>query len=176
MDVFTAIKKRHSYRGDFLEKPVPRETLTAVVTAGLQAPSGYNAQTTEFVIVDDPHLLAELRTIVSASALQTAPAAIVVLMRHEEPRNGLYFGVEDYAAAVENVLLAVTASGLATVWIDGALRRENRTSRIADLLDVADDREVRVLLPVGYPREAGAQKEKLRFDQRAWFNGFRKTE
>ena len=34
------------------------------------------------------------------------------------------FGAEDCAAAVANMLLAITAVGYATVWTDGALRRE----------------------------------------------------
>lgn len=172
MDLFTAVSKRHSYRGNFLKTPVPRELMGRIVDAGVRGPSGFNAQTTEFVIVDDPDLLTSLREIVEARPLQTAPCAVVVLMRHEEPRNGLYFGIEDYAAAAENILLAVTASDLASVWIDGALRRENRAERIAELLSVPDDREVRVLLPVGYPEGEGNQKEKKPFAERAWFNRF----
>lgn len=172
MDVFAAVYKRNSYRGAFVDREVPRDLLRKIVAAGLHAPSGFNAQTTEFIVVDDEKLMWQLRETVPAKPLQTARAAIVVLMRHEEERNGLYFGVEDYAAAVENVLLAITASDLATVWIDGALRREERAERIGRLLGVPEDREVRVLLPVGYPAEQGNQNDKLPFDRRAWFNGF----
>jgi nitroreductase len=70
------------------------------------------------------------------------------------------------------MLLAVTALGYATVWLDGVLRREDRAKRIARLLGVPDDREVRILLPIGVPVEQHAQKEKLPFDKRAWFNRY----
>ncbi|MCK4343353.1 MAG: nitroreductase family protein [Phycisphaerae bacterium] len=62
MDVFEAIAKRHSYRGPFKDQPVPRADLQRIVQAGLQAPSGKNAQTTTFVIVDEagPGLTVEL--------------------------------------------------------------------------------------------------------------------
>ncbi len=34
MDVFEAIEKRHSYRGEFEQKPIPREDLKKMVQAG----------------------------------------------------------------------------------------------------------------------------------------------
>lgn len=80
------------------------------------------------------------------------------------------FGVEDCAAAVENILLAITALGYATVWIDGALRSENCGPAIAKLLGIPADREVRIILPLGVPKEKWPQKEKNPFNQRAWFN------
>ena len=82
------------------------------------------------------------------------------------------FAVEDCAACVENMLLAVTALGYATVWLDGVLRAENRASRIARLPGVPEEKEVRILLPLGVAAEPGRQKEKLPFDQRTWFNRY----
>ena len=80
--------------------------------------------------------------------------------------------MEDCAAAVENILLAVTAYGYATVWIDGALRVDRKAQRIAEVLGVPSDHEVRVLLPLGIPVQPGTQKEKLPFEKRAWFNRY----
>jgi nitroreductase len=172
MDLFQAIRDRHSYRGEFTDQPFPREDLVKILEAGIRAPSGFNAQTTEFVAVDDPAVLRRIASIVSTKTTETARAIIVCLMKTDEERNGLFFGVEDYAAAVENVLLAVTALGYATVWIDGALRRENRAQMIADLLQVPSNREVRVILPVGVPAEPGAQREKKPLTERGWFNRY----
>jgi nitroreductase len=70
------------------------------------------------------------------------------------------------------MLPAVTALGYATVWIDGALRFEKRAARIAALLGVPAERTVRILLPLGVAAEPGAQREKLPFEKRAWFNRF----
>ncbi|HQP90064.1 MAG TPA: nitroreductase family protein, partial [Bacteroidales bacterium] len=64
MELFDAIAKRHSYRGPFLDRPVPREDLRRIVQAGLQAPSGKNAQTTAFVIIDDPALVQRMSVII----------------------------------------------------------------------------------------------------------------
>ena len=40
MNVLQAIEARHSYRGRYLDQPVPREDLERVLRAGLSAPSG----------------------------------------------------------------------------------------------------------------------------------------
>ncbi len=172
MDLFEAIEKRYSYRGEFTDAPVPHEDLVRIVEAGLKAPSGCNAQTTSFVIVDDPGLLAKMREIHSMRAIQDAKAIIacVTSVDPEPVYEGLHFEVEDCSAAIENMLLAVTALGYATVWIDGALRREGRAERINELLGIPQDRTARVILPVGVAAGEGTRKEKKPFDERAWFN------
>ena len=173
MDLFEAIKERYSYRGDFQEKPVPRQDLRKIVQAGLDAPSGCNAQTTRFVIVDDADLLARIGAMEGANpALRGARALIACFVdrRPEAVYGENHFQIEDCAAAVENMLLAVTALGYATVWIDGWLRNKGRAEALGELLGAPDDRIVRVILPLGVPAEAGPRKEKLPFGQRAWLN------
>ena len=68
------------------------------------------------------------------------------------------------------MLLAITALGYASVWLDGVLRFNNVAERIRQLLGVPQGKTVRILLPVGVPTQSVQQKEKLPFDQRAWFN------
>jgi nitroreductase len=172
MDVFEAIGERHSYRGAFEDAPVPREDLQRIVEAGVRAPSGMNLQTTSFVIVDDAEVLAKVAEISDNQVIAGAKALIACVSR-EVPSpsgSGLSFEVEDCAAATENMLLAITALGYATVWIDGMLRRENRAARIGELLGVPSDRTVRIVLPLGVPVEEVAQKEKKPLAERAYFN------
>ena len=172
MDLFEAIERRYSYRGDFTSDPVPREDLEKIVQAGIQAPSALNEQVTSLVIVDDPELLAQIAAITEKSVCNTARAMIVCVTDPRPVFGGLSFATEDCAACVENMLLAVAALGYATVWLDGVLRRENRAARIAQLLGVHDGKEVRILLPLGVASEPGRQKEKLPLQQRAWFNRY----
>lgn len=171
MDLFDAIKQRHSYRGAFRDVQVPREDLIKIVQAGIDAPSGCNAQTTDFIIIDDHELIAKTAEIVEGkTVLKTAAAVIAVVMKEEEVYHNLSFGVEDYSAAVENMLLAITALGYATVWLDGVLRRENRVGRLSDLLMVPDGKIIRVILPLGIPVEKKEPREKRQFSERAFFN------
>ncbi len=176
MDVFEAINKRYSYRGPFRDVPIPREHLRKIVEAGIRAPSGKNAQTTSFVIVDDPVLIRQIAALFENKPVCSTAKAMIVCVTDPRPVMGdVSFHVEDCAAAVENILLAITALGYATVWIDGALRYNRIAERIGELLGVPSDRIVRVLLPVGVPAEPGTQREKLPFEQRAWFNGWKKS-
>jgi nitroreductase len=172
MDLFTAIEQRHCYRGGFTPDPIPRNHLRQIVQAGLQAPSGCNAQTPTFVIIDDPTLIAEIAVVLDRKTVRESKALIVCVAEHRPVYNGLSFTVEDCAAAVENMLLAITALGYASVWLDGVLRVDNHARQIGHILNVPETREVRILLPVGRPAETVTVKDKLPFEKRAWFNRY----
>lgn len=179
MDLFDAINQRHSYRGPFLDRPVPREDLRRIVQAGIRAPSAKNAQTTTFVIVDDPALVQRIgRMHERMVAMQQARAFIACVV--DRTPEGIvehhHFQFEDCAAAVENMLLAVTAMGYATVWVDGWLRLNRRAEIIGELLGLPGSKALRVLLPIGLPAESWPPRERKPFAERAWFNGYGMTE
>lgn len=173
MDLFEAIEKRHSYRGGFKDSLVSKDDLKKIVESGLKAPTGKNVQPTTFVIVDDEAILEKIRAMhANNKAMQQCRAMItcVVNIDPEPVYEGMSFEVEDCAAAVENMLLAITALGYASVWIDGWLRVESRAERISELLDVPEGKIIRVVLPVGVPTEEYRRPEKKAFQERAWFN------
>jgi nitroreductase len=172
MDLFDAIANRYSYRGEFTNAPVPRNDLETFVQAGIQAPSACNEQVATFVIVDDPQLLRQIAEIVEKPVCHSAKAMIACVADPRPVYAGISFAAEDCAAAVENMLLAITALGYASVWLDGALRTEGRAVRIGQLLGVPTGSTIRILLPIGLPAEPGRQRERLPFNQRAWFNRY----
>lgn len=180
MQLFEAIRKRHSYRGGYTDQLVTRDDLCKIVEAGIRAPSGYNAQTTRFVIVNEADLLQAIAAHNPASTVLNQCKALIACIAPKEPaadsdradRNRLFFGIEDCSAAVENMLLAITALGYASVWLDGWLRREGRAEAIGQLLRVPSSHVVRVLLPIGLPAEERPQAPKKPFAERAWFNRY----
>ncbi|UCG33735.1 MAG: nitroreductase family protein [Phycisphaerales bacterium] len=175
MDLFAAIAERHSYRGAFRDRPVPREDLKKIVQAGLAAPSGKNQQTTTFVIVDDPETVKQIGGMHDKNTAVQQARAFIACIIDTDPQpsyKGFSFQVEDCAAAVENMLLAITGLGYASVWIDGWLRLEGRAEKISHLLGIPEGKIVRVLLPVGVPAEIWKRVEKKRFEERAWFNRY----
>lgn len=172
MDLFEAVEKRHSYRGEFKNEKVSREDLKKIVQTGIQAPSGCNAQTTKFVIIDDEELLVKIRELLNKSYINTVQACIVCLAEDFRAFRNMSFSSEDYSAAVENMLLAITASGYASVWLDGVLRIDQLAEKIGALIHAPDKHRVCCLLPVGIPVNPGKQKEKKPFNQRAWFNRY----
>ncbi|MBN2658161.1 MAG: nitroreductase family protein [Spirochaetales bacterium] len=172
MELFEAVERRYSYRGDFSGSPVPREDLIQIVQAGIQAPSGKNSQTSEFVIITDKGDIQTIAEIIGYKYLKTAPALIAVFSDRTPNMSGYSFYREDYAAAVENILLAATALGYSSLWIDGALRSDDRIEKISRLLGAPDDRLLTVVLPIGIAVEEGTQKEKKAFGERAWFGRY----
>jgi nitroreductase len=171
MELFETIKSRYSYRGAFLDKKIPQEDLRKIVQAGIDAPTGCNAQSVSFVIVDDPATIQAIAKETEKKHCKTAQAMIVCVCDKTPAYGNLSFFIEDCAAATQNMLLAITALGYATVWIDGAIRGAI-AAKIAEILSVPKDKEVRILLPIGIPETPGKPNTKKTFEQRAWFNRY----
>ena len=175
MDLFKAILLRHCYRGSFRQDSIPREDLREIVQAGLMAPSGKNLQTTRFVIVDRQDVLCQIAAICPVNQAVMEMRAMIACIVDREPdllADGPSFQVEDCATAVDHMLLAATALSYATVWIDGALRVENRADRIGQLLGVPQAKVVRIILPLGNPAEPYQGPVKMSFEERAWFDRY----
>lgn len=173
MNVLQAIEARHSYRGRYLDQPVPREDLERILRAGLCAPSGCNKQTASLIAVDDPAVLAKLREVIRPPIAQTAPAMICVLTKRIIAYGDRCYSVQDYAAATQNMLLAIVALGYQSCWIEGHITDADAIGRqMADILGVPKEYDLVCFLPVGVAAEAVRPPEKLPFEVRAWFNGF----
>ena len=173
MNAIEAISKRHSYRGTFKPTPVPREDLMTIMQAGLDAPSGCNKQTTSLIAVDDPEVLAKLRAVIDPPVAQTAPAMICVLTRRIIAYRDRCFAVQDYAAAIENMLLAIVALGYQSCWYEGHITDVDRIGdKMARILGVPEEYELVCILPVGVAEEKPVPPKKKTFEERAWFNAF----
>jgi len=173
MNTMDAIFARTSYRGEYEAAPVPRGDLTRILEAGLAAPSGCNKQTTSLIAVDDPALLSALRGAIGRTVGDTAPAMICVLTRGIIAYRNRRFNVQDYAAAIQNMLLAIVELGYQSCWVEGHITDEDRLGRkMADILGVPEEYELVCMLPVGRAKEGLKHTEKKPFEERAWFNGF----
>ena len=170
MDFFETVEKRASYRGAFEDREVPEEDIRKIVTAGLRAPSGYNFQTTSFLVVRDAALRAQLAALLPTPATKTAPVMLVAVsgQKINEAKGAAHFAfdTEDYAAAVENIMLAITALGYAGVWMDGMSRMDDKDRQIAALLHVPEGKRVRTVIPFGVPVKEPVQREKKPFEER----------
>ena len=167
------ILSRRSYRGKYKPDKVPREDLTVIMEAGLAAPSGCNKQTTSLIAVDDEALLARLKAEIDPPVAQTAPAMICVLTRRINAYRDRCFATQDYAAAIENMLLAITAMGYQSCWYEGHITDTDRIGdRLAKILGVPEEYEMVCILPVGIGEDDPKAPKKLPFEDRARFNGF----
>ncbi len=173
MNVLDAIKERHSYRGQFRSDPVPREDLIKIMQAGLDAPSGCNMQTTSLIAVDDPDVLKKLQSVILPHVGETAPAAICVITQRINAYRDKCFSVQDYSAAIQNMLLAIVELGYQSCWYEGHITDEDKINeKMAAILNVPDDHELVCFLPVGIAADESDAPEKKDFNERAWFNTF----
>lgn len=175
MDTLDAIAARKSYRGKYLPTQVPREHLKAILEAGYHAPSGCNKQTTSFIAVDDPELMAQLHSVIDPPIGESAPAMICVLTQRIIAYRDRTFCIQDYSAAIENMLLAITDLGYASCWIEGHVTDVDRIGyQMQKILGVPDEYELVCFLPVGIPADEIKSVKKQPFADRAWLNGFQK--
>ena len=175
MTTLEAISARYSYRGKYLSTPVPREHLKKIMEAGCAAPSGCNKQTTSFIAVDDPELLAKLHGIIDPPLGETAPAMICVLTREIVAYRDRTFFVQDYSAAIQNMLLAIADLGYASCWIEGHVTDTDRIGdKMAAILGVPEEYHLICYLPVGIQEAEGKRVRKKPLSERAWLNGFAK--
>ena len=167
MNVLEAIQSRHSYRGKYKNIPVPREDLRKILQAGLDAPSGCNKQTTTLIAVDDPEILARLHSVIDPPVGETAPAAICVLTQRINAYRDKCFAVQDYSAAIENMLLAIVDLGYQSCWYEGHVTDDDRIcDRMAQILNIPDTYELVCFLPVGIAENDPIRPQKKAFEEK----------
>jgi nitroreductase len=152
MDATQAILTRRSIRS-YRAEPVPLELLTALLRAGMQAPSAGNQQPWQFVVLTDRTTLQAIPGFHPyAQMLPQAPAAILVCgdLRLERFRG---YWVQDCAAATQNILLLAHALGLGAVWV-GVHPHEDRVAGLQRLLGLPAPVIPLALIPLGYPAES----------------------
>ena len=150
METLETIRRRRTVR-EFTGDPIPRSDLETIVDAGRLAPSGYNRQPWDFIVVTEQAMIDELK--IAAQWMEQAGAIIALVLDAESTK----FWLEDGAAAVENMLLAATALGYGSCWLQGYT--EPLEEQFKTLLDVPSDKRLLTLIPVGVP-VTWPQKEK----------------
>ena len=141
MDTLEAIRKRRSVR-KFTGELIPREDLEKIVDAGRLAATGSNHQPWDFIVVTDREMIDRL--IMVGKWMKKAGAIIAVVL---DPYSRWW--VEDGSAAIENMLIASTALGYGSCWVEGdSLPHEEE---LKTLLGVPKGKRLLALIPVGVP-------------------------
>lgn len=152
MDTLEAIKQRRSVRR-FQPKPVSRELLAQLVDCGRLAPTAMAKEPWEFVVVTEEQLRKRVADATDyGKFIADAPACIVVFCK-----NTKYY-LEDGCAATENILVAAAALGLGACWVAGD--KKSYADKVRRLLGVPESYRLVSLLPVGFPADRPARKQK----------------
>jgi nitroreductase len=143
METFEAIQKRRSVR-QFTGEIIPREHLEKIVDAGRMAASGSNRQPWDFIVVTDQAMIEQLTVV--GKWMRKAGAIIVVVI---DPYSR--WSLEDGSAAIQNMLVASTALGYGSCWVEGdSLPYEEQ---FKTLLYIPKGKRLLALVPIGVPVE-----------------------
>ena len=161
MDLTTCIEGRTSIR-DFKPEPIDDEIVSEALRLANLAPSAGNLQARDFIVVRD---ITTKKALAEAAFHQdyvrTAPVVIVCCVnleriKHYQKRGETLYGIQDSAAAIENMLLYLYSKGIGSVWI-GAFDE----ARAVAALSLPKHARPVAIVPVGYPAEEGVRRKRL---------------
>lgn len=151
MDTFTCIRTRREIR-DYLDKPIPEESLTRILEAGRLAPSSKNSQPWHFIVITDRETLTKVSKLTpTGEHIAKAPMAIAVLMDCAK------LPEVDGARAIQNMVLAAWDIGIGACWITNFY-----DDGVKELLGAPQRMKLITVMPFGYPREPKTNREKIR--------------
>ncbi len=141
---------------EYLPDPLDRPTLAAIVEAGRYAPSAMNRQRCHFYVVTDSKILDAITRTVSKNlpgfeakdCRYGAPALVVVTNRKNNP-----MALQDASCAMENMMLAACALGVASRWINQpyALSDDPELRALLAPAGLSDEERICASLALGLP-------------------------
>lgn len=156
----------------FTGEPISQQQIDTLLQCAMAAPSAINKQPWAFIVITDTALLQRIGNEMPNSRCQNNPACAFV------PCGDLTkaipdlpeFWINDVSAATENLLLAAHAMGLGAVWT-GVHPSVERVAQLQSLLNLPEHIVPLCIVPVGYPAETPAIKEKFSADN-IHYNGW----
>jgi nitroreductase len=180
MELFEAIYRRQS-TGKVRPDPVPREWIEKMLGAGVQAPNHHKVRPWRFVVLTgparerlgeamaqalkrrDPNAKEEALAAERAKPLRSPVLIAVGVDRPGEPKVLEIENVCAAAAATQNLLLAATGLGLATMWRTGPAALD---PDVKAFLGLAPDQHLIGFIYVGYPFNAPLPTARPSFEDR----------
>ena len=163
MQTLETISTRRSIRA-FTPDPVSADDLDRIVKAGIDAPSGGNAQMCTFISIRDPKRIKMLRSL--APGIIGQPTAVIVICLDKRRRTAKEEGklgsmpYIDLGAALENILLAAHDLGLG-----GCAIGSFHPAGVASFLNLPEEIPPVLLVAIGKPKTVPSCPPKLPVDQ-----------
>lgn len=161
--VIEVIRTRRSVRG-YQPGPVTREQIETVVDCGRLAPSAFNEQSWEFVVVENPAVLKDIAELAPDNCPFLPDASACIVVCGLRSNGSLYL---DGAAAVENMLLAAHALGLGACWVQA--KDKPYAGAIMQLLGIPAEQALVAMVSIGVPfGEVNVPKKRSLKDVLHW--------
>lgn len=145
------INIRRSIR-TYKEIKVENEKINKLLRAAMQAPSAFNQQAWEFIVVENKETLKKLSEMSQYSKpIEKSPVTIIVLANKDNMTVPECWQ-QDLGAATENLLLEAVELDLGGVWM-AAAPFEDRMNYVREIFDLPENILPYSVIPVGYPEE-----------------------
>ena len=146
MELFEAIDKRFSNR-KYLDKQISDEDLKKILKAGMQAPIGRGKyEDMHITVIQNKDLLNEISGLADRSVFYNAPTLVIISARDDG--NGL--DKENSACVAMNMLLAATALGLGSIYLNLVIGLIKEHKEILDKLNLSEGFVPVVGVGIGY--------------------------
>lgn len=158
MEVQEAIKQRRVIR-KFRPDPIPDDALYKIIESARWAPSPFNTQPWEFIIIRNQETLNKLGNAApTAQYLAEAPMAIAVVILpinakypfHQEVNEPKHAG----AMAVQNIMLTAWELGIGTGWAT------IEADKVKKILNIPNEFDVLTVIPLGYSSDMPPQRKE----------------
>jgi len=172
MELDKTIQNRHSVRKFSNKKPDWR-TIIECIDSARYAPMAGGNYTLKFIMVNDEE---KIRKIAEACQQQHVSQVKFIVVACSNPsrtknaygKTGEAYCRQQAGAAIENFLLKIEESGLATCWV-GYFAEE----QIKSILKIPTECNVESVFPIGYEYErARTRKAKIEMDRILYFNEY----
>jgi len=170
MELNKAIENRHSVRKFSNKKPNWR-TIIECIDSARYAPMAGNNYTLKFIMIDDEEKIEKIAESAQQSFINQAKFVVVACSNpsrtiNEYGKNGEAWTRQQAGAAIQNFLLKIEESGLATCWV-GYFVEEH----IKKILKIPAEWNVEALFPIGYEfQKSKVRKAKIDLDRILYFN------
>ncbi len=183
MDIFEAIKSRRSI-GLVSDEPVSKELIEQILEAGTWAPSHYRTEPWKFFVLTGDSRIRLGKTLAHIEAQQMEDstsesnqkkltkieekpfrAPLIITVAAEPSDNPRALLQEEHGAvyaAIQNMLLAAHALGLAGYWRTG---KPAYHSEMKKLFNLSDKGEILGFLYFGHPKRAVPEGKRKHYDE-----------
>ena len=165
-DFFETVRHRHSVRR-YLDMPVEREKLHAILETACSAPSAGDLQSYRIIVVNDPARRAALRHAAhDQHFVSEAPTCLVFCADPQRAaaqygtRGENLYAVQDATIAAAYAQLAIVAAGMGSTWVGYFDERE-----VAKVLELEPGILPVALLSAGYPAELPEPTTRRRLNE-----------
>ena len=145
------VKARYSCR-KFSDRPIEDSKLTAILDAGISAPTAKNAQPVKIWVIKSESALEKIKSCAPFVWMKNAPVVIAVGGTEEgafvRPSDNRNFQDVDAVIVATHIMLAVHDQGLGSTWVGYF-----DAPKVKELFPAMKDYDLVALFPTGYPAD-----------------------